>query len=107
MISAYQDYVKENIRPGRLKVVVDSGNGTGGMVAGPLLKELGCHVDELYRDVDGRFPNHFPDPTIPANLKDLIDRVKKVEAEVGIGYDGDADRIGVADEEGTSSGAIS
>jgi len=50
--------------------------------------------------VDGRFPNHFPDPTIPANLKDLIDRVKKTRADVGIGYDGDADRIGVVDDQG-------
>jgi phosphomannomutase/phosphoglucomutase len=61
---------------------------------------LGCELEELYCDVDGRFPNHFPDPTIPGNLKDLIDRVRKNRADVGIGYDGDADRIGVVDNQG-------
>ena len=74
--------------------------GQAGIVAGPLLRDLGCEVEELYCEVDGRFPNHFPDPTIPANLKDLIDRVKKDRADVGIGYDGDADRIGVVDDQG-------
>ena len=101
VIRAYQDYVQKNIHlDKKLKVVIDAGNGTGGIVAGPLLKRLGCDVEELYCDVDGRFPNHFPDPTIPENLKDLVDRVKKVGADVGIGYDGDADRIGVVDEKG-------
>jgi len=83
-----------------MRVVIDAGNGTGGIVAGPLFRDLGCEVEELYCKVDGRFPNHFPDPTIPANLKDLIDRVKKNQADVGIGYDGDADRIGVVDDQG-------
>ena len=69
-------------------------------MAGPLLKGLGCELEELYGEVDGRFPNHFPDPTIPGNLKDLIDRVRKTRADVGIGYDGDADRIGVVDDQG-------
>ncbi len=101
VISAYQDTVEKNIRlEKKLKVVIDAGNGTGGVVAGPLLKRLGCDVEELYCDVDGRFPNHFPDPTIPANLKTLVERVKKLGADVGIGYDGDADRIGVVDEKG-------
>src|SRR5512139_221324 len=87
VISAYQDYIQKNIRlEKKLKVVIDAGNGTGGVVAGPLLKRLGCDVEELYCDVDGRFPNHFPDPTIPANLTDLVDRVKKLGADVGIGY---------------------
>jgi phosphomannomutase/phosphoglucomutase len=101
VISAYQDHVQKNIHlDKKLKVVIDAGNGTGGVVAGPLLRRLGCDVEELYCDVDGRFPNHFPDPTIPANLNDLVDRVKKHRADVGIGYDGDADRIGVVDEKG-------
>jgi phosphomannomutase/phosphoglucomutase len=69
-------------------------------VAAPLLRDLGCELEELYCEVDGRFPNHFPDPTIPENLKDLIARVKKTGAAAGIGYDGDADRIGVVDDEG-------
>lgn len=102
IIRSYQDYLEKNIRLERkLKVVIDAGNGTAGAVAGPLLKSLGCGVEELFCEVDGRFPNHFPDPTIPENLKDLIDRVKKIGADVGIGYDGDADRIGVVDDRGS------
>jgi phosphomannomutase/phosphoglucomutase len=101
IIQSYQDYIRKNIHiEKRMKVVIDAGNGTGGIVAGPLFRDLGCEVEELYCKVDGRFPNHFPDPTIPGNLKDLIDRVKKNQAEVGIGYDGDADRIGVVDDQG-------
>ena len=101
IIRPYQDYIKKNIKLEKpLKVVIDAGNGTAGGVAGPLLKDLGCEVEELYCEVDGRFPNHFPDPTIPGNLKDLIDRVMKTRADVGIGYDGDADRIGVVDDQG-------
>jgi phosphomannomutase/phosphoglucomutase len=98
----YQDYIKKNIHiEKKMRVVIDAGNGTAGIVAGALLRDLGCEVDELYCEVDGRFPNHFPDPTIPGNLKDLINRVQKVRADVGIGYDGDADRIGVVDNHGT------
>jgi phosphomannomutase/phosphoglucomutase len=101
IIRSYQDYIKKNIHiVKRMRVVIDAGNGTAGIVAGTLLRDLGCEVEEIYCEVDGRFPNHFPDPTIPANLKDLIDRVKKTRADVGIGYDGDADRIGVVDDQG-------
>jgi len=101
IIRPYQDYIKKNIHlEKKMRVVIDAGNGTAGPVAGPLLKALGCELEELYCDVDGRFPNHFPDPTIPGNLKDLIDRVRKTRADVGIGYDGDADRIGVVDDQG-------
>jgi phosphomannomutase/phosphoglucomutase len=101
IIQPYQHYIKKNIHiEKRMRVVIDAGNGTGGIVAGPLLRDLGCEVEELYCEVNGRFPNHFPDPTIPGNLKDLIDRVKKIQADVGIGYDGDADRIGVVDDQG-------
>jgi phosphomannomutase/phosphoglucomutase len=101
IIRPYQHYIKKNIHiEKRMRVVIDAGNGTAGILAGQLLRDLGCEVEELYCEVDGRFPNHFPDPTIPGNLKDLIDRVKKVRADVGIGYDGDADRIGVVDDQG-------
>jgi phosphomannomutase/phosphoglucomutase len=101
IIGPYQDYIKKNIHiEKRMRVVIDAGNGTAGVVAGPLLRDLGCELEELYCEVDGRFPNHFPDPTIPGNLKVLIDRVKKNKADVGIGYDGDADRIGVVDDQG-------
>ncbi|HSB07828.1 MAG TPA: phosphomannomutase/phosphoglucomutase [Thermodesulfobacteriota bacterium] len=100
-IQPYQEYIKKNIDLGKkLKVVIDAGNGSAGIVAGPLLRDLGCVVEELYCEVDGRFPNHFPDPTIPEYLKDLIDRVKATQADVGIGYDGDGDRIGVVDDKG-------
>jgi phosphomannomutase/phosphoglucomutase len=101
IIRPYQDYIKKNIHiEKRMKVVIDAGNGTAGVVAGPLLEDLGCELEELYCEVDGRFPNHFPDPTIPGNLKELIERVIKNQADVGIGYDGDADRIGVVDDQG-------
>ena len=101
IIQPYQEYIKKNIRvKKKMRVVIDAGNGTGGVVAGPLLRDLGCELEELYCEVDGRFPNHFPDPTIPENLKVLRDRVKKTRADVGIGYDGDADRIGVVDDQG-------
>jgi phosphomannomutase/phosphoglucomutase len=103
IIRTYQDYIEGNIRlEKKMKVVIDAGNGTAGAVAGPLLRNLGCELEELYCDVDGWFPNHFPDPTIPGNLKDLIDRVRKTQADVGIGYDGDADRIGVVDDQGNT-----
>jgi phosphomannomutase/phosphoglucomutase len=101
IIPPYQDTLRKNIRLGKkMKVVIDSGNGTAGPVAAPLLRDLGCELEELYCKVDGHFPNHFPDPTIPENLTDLIARVKKTEAAAGIAYDGDADRIGVADDQG-------
>jgi phosphomannomutase/phosphoglucomutase len=101
IVQPYQDYIRKNIHAGKkMRVVIDAGNGTAGVIAGPILRDLGCEVEELYCEVNGRFPNHFPDPTIPENLKDLIDLVKKTRADVGIGYDGDGDRIGVVDEQG-------
>jgi len=85
---------------GRLKIVVDAGNGTAGVVAPELLRRLGCEVIELYCDPDGRFPHHHPDPTIPANLTDLIRAVASERADFGVAFDGDADRIGVVDDRG-------
>jgi phosphomannomutase/phosphoglucomutase len=84
----------------KLKVVVDGGNGVGGPVGVPLLKQLGCEVVELYTDPDGRFPNHHPDPTVLENIVDLRKRVVDEKADLGIAWDGDADRIGVVDERG-------
>jgi phosphomannomutase / phosphoglucomutase len=84
----------------KLKVVVDAGNGVGGMVGPQVLRALGVEVIELYCEPDGRFPNHHPDPTEPKNLKDLISKVKETGADLGIGWDGDADRIGAVDEKG-------
>jgi phosphomannomutase/phosphoglucomutase len=84
----------------RMKVVVDAGNGTGGLVAPELFKRLGCDVVELYCDVDGSFPNHHPDPTVEKNLVELRQRVVEEKADLGLAYDGDADRIGAVDEQG-------
>ena len=84
----------------RLRVVVDAGNGVGGKLAVPLYEMMGCTVTPLYCEVDGNFPNHHPDPTLPATLKKLIATVKKEKAHLGIAFDGDADRIGAVDERG-------
>jgi phosphomannomutase/phosphoglucomutase len=83
-----------------VKVVVDGGNGTGGIAALPILERLGVEAEGIYCDPDGRFPNHHPDPTVPKNLADLIARVRSSGAEVGIALDGDADRIGAVDGQG-------
>jgi len=84
----------------KLKVVVDGGNGVGGLVGPALLRGIGCEVIELYTDPDGRFPNHHPDPTELENIEELRERVVAEKADVGIAWDGDADRIGVVDEKG-------
>ena len=78
-----------------LSVVVDCGNGVGGLVAPQIFKGLGCELTLLYSEVDGNFPNHHPDPTIPENLTDLQNKVKEVGADIGLAFDGDADRLGV------------
>ncbi len=95
----YTDFIKHNIKltPG-LKVAVDGGNGCGGAIAAPLMREMGLETVELYVEMDGRFPHHHPDPTIEANMRDLQAAVKQSGARVGIAYDGDADRIGAVDE---------
>jgi phosphomannomutase/phosphoglucomutase len=85
----------------KLKVVVDAGNGVGGLVGPDVLRQLGVEVIELYCEPDGRFPNHHPDPTVLENIEDLIAKVKESKADFGIGWDGDADRIGVVDENGS------
>jgi len=102
IINEYQEYVIKNINlTNPLKIAIDAGNGTGGAVAVPIFKKLGCEVIELYCEMDGNFPNHHPDPTVPEALKDLIQTVKNTNADLGIAYDGDADRIGVIDDEGS------
>ncbi len=82
------------------RIVLDAGNGTASTVAPELFKRLGAQVIPLYCDMDGRFPNHHPDPTVPENLKDLVKTVLKEKADLGIAFDGDSDRIGVVDEKG-------
>lgn len=83
-----------------LKIVVDCGNGVAGTLAPQLLNAIGHDVVELYCDIDGKFPNHHPDPSQPENLKDLIDKVKAEGADVGFAFDGDGDRLGLVDGEG-------
>lgn len=89
-----------SVRAEDLRVVIDCGNGAASLMAKEALEQLGCQVTGLYCDLDGHFPNHHPDPTVVENLTDLIDKVHEIKAHVGIGYDGDADRIGVIDEQG-------
>ncbi|MCX7828095.1 MAG: phosphomannomutase/phosphoglucomutase [Thermanaerothrix sp.] len=91
---------KITLGPRELKVVVDSGNGTGGLFAPEMLRRLGCEVVELFSEPDGTFPNHHPDPTKRENLPKLIETVLSTGADVGIGFDGDSDRIGVVDDKG-------
>jgi phosphomannomutase/phosphoglucomutase len=103
IIPDYLAYIKRSfahVKASRLHVVVDCGNGMGGLVGPAALRLLGCRVTGMYEDVDGRFPNHDPDPTVTANLQDLIRKVREMKADVGIAYDGDADRIGAVDEHG-------
>lgn len=99
--AAYQQKIFDTVRvkPG-LRIVLDGGNGVGGFFALPLLKRYGCKVSDIYCDPDGRFPHHFPDPTVPENLEELIRVVRETKADAGIAYDGDADRIGVITDRG-------
>jgi phosphomannomutase/phosphoglucomutase len=87
------------VRP--LHVVCDAGNGTGGIVGPRLLRALGHRITELFCDLDGTFPNHHPDPTVEANLRDLQKKVAETKADLGIAWDGDADRVGAIDENGS------
>ncbi len=101
IIPEYQDYVAGNVRFARpVKLVIDAGNGTGGVVGVPLFRRLGAEVTALFCEPDGRFPNHHPDPTLPDAMAKLVAKVRQTGAELGIAYDGDADRIGVVDDSG-------
>lgn len=101
IVPKYERRILRDVRLKRkLKVVVDAGNGVGGVVAVPLFEKLGCEVIPIYCEVDGRFPNHHPDPTKAENLKELIRLVKKHKADVGIAFDGDVDRLGGCDDRG-------
>jgi len=100
-IKPYKAFVEKNISiPRTLKVGLDAGNGTAGVVAVPVIKNLNCQVHDLYCDMDGTFPNHEADPTVASNLSDLIKLVREKSLDVGIAYDGDGDRIGVVDDKG-------
>ena len=84
-----------------MKIVVDAGNGVAGAYAPDLFRALGCEVETLFCEVDGTFPNHHPDPSVPANLADLIARLKQGDGEIGLAFDGDGDRLGVVAKDGS------
>jgi phosphomannomutase/phosphoglucomutase len=97
----YLDRITSDVKLERpLTIAVDCGNGSPGATAPELFRRLGCKVIELYCDVDGNFPNHHPDPSKPENLEDLIDKLKTSEAELGLAFDGDGDRLGVVTKSG-------
>ena len=102
LLERYVEDLASRLKPAarRLKIVVDAGNGTGGLTAVPLYERLGYEVVPLYCDLDGQFPHHHPDPTVESNLADLRSAVREHKADLGIAFDGDADRIGVIDRGG-------
>lgn len=98
---AYCDMIVSKVKIERpLRVVLDPANATGALFAGDLLERIGVTVDRLHDEVDGTFPNHHPDPTVDENVQDLVRRVAETGADLGIGLDGDSDRIGAVDERG-------
>ncbi len=101
IIPDYIDYLVKNAKGlKKMKIVLDAGNGTAATVAPELFTRLGAEVIPLYCELDGRFPNHHPDPTVVSNLKDLIEAVRTEKADFGVAFDGDSDRIGMVDENG-------
>ena len=102
LVTPYVEEVASQFRyPRRIRVVVDAGNGTGGPVMHRILERLDVDATEMFFEMDGRFPNHHPDPTVPSNLEALVARVRETGADLGIAFDGDTDRIGAVDDEGT------
>ena len=99
----YLEFFEQNldIKPG-IRVAADGGNGTAGITCPQILRRFGCEVHELYMDPDGDFPNHHPDPTVEENLSDIKKKVVEAGLDVGLAFDGDADRIGIVDERGNS-----
>ncbi|OGT26928.1 MAG: phosphoglucomutase [Gammaproteobacteria bacterium RIFCSPLOWO2_02_FULL_42_14] len=101
IIPAYIDAIVSRLTlKKQMTVVIDAGNGAASEIAPIVFRKLGCTVIELFCQYDGRFPNHHPDPTIPENLKDIIATVKKEKADIGLAFDGDADRLGVVTNQG-------
>jgi phosphomannomutase/phosphoglucomutase len=102
IVTPYVDEISAQFQFGRrVKVVADAGNGTAGPVMHRIFQKVDCDATELFFDMDGRFPNHHPDPTVPSNLAPLVAAVRSKRADLGIAFDGDADRIGAVDDQGT------
>jgi phosphomannomutase/phosphoglucomutase len=98
---AYIERIVSDVKLARpMKIVLDSGNGVAGNTAPDLFRKLGCELVELFSDVDGNFPNHHPDPSKPENLEDVIAALKSSDAEIGLAFDGDGDRLGVVTKDG-------
>jgi phosphomannomutase len=103
VFAPYRDRIVGDIKLARpMKVVVDSGNGIAGASAPAILRAIGCEVIELFSEVDGNFPNHHPDPSKPENLRDLIAALKNSDAELGLAFDGDGDRLGIVTKQGNN-----
>jgi len=101
VLDAYVERIAGDVKLARpMSIAMDCGNGVAGMLAPRLYRRLGCEVTELYCEVDGRFPNHHPDPAQPKNLVELIDTVKRGPEELGLAFDGDGDRLGVVTKDG-------
>lgn len=101
LLDQYVAAIAERVKLARpMRIALDCGNGVGGVVAERLFKALGCDVDVLFGEVDGSFPNHHPDPAEPHNLEDLIRHVQNTDCELGLAFDGDADRLGVVTRSG-------
>lgn len=101
IVAEYIRRITDDVKLARpLNIIIDAGNGVAGDFAPPLFRALGCSVEEMYCEVDGNFPHHHPDPSVPANLVDLIARLKLGNAEIGIAFDGDGDRLGVVTKAG-------
>ena len=101
VVPAYIERIVGDVRLARpMKIVMDCGNGVAGAVAPELFKHLGCAIVPLFCQIDGRFPNHHPDPSRPENLADVIRALKETDAEIGIAFDGDGDRLGVVTKDG-------
>ncbi len=101
VVPAYIEKIIGDVKLSRpMKIVMDCGNGVAGAVAPELFKRLGCELVELFCEVDGNFPNHHPDPSKPENLADVIRALKETDAEIGLAFDGDGDRLGVVTKDG-------
>jgi phosphomannomutase len=103
VFAPYRDRIVGDIRLARpMKIVVDCGNGVAGASAPALFRAIGCEVVELFSEVDGNFPNHHPDPSKPENLRDLIQALRTTDAELGLAFDGDGDRLGIVTKGGNT-----